>query len=100
MPHVIISANAANNINHLYGFITSKNPSAVARAAQSILKIVKLLEQHPNLGRPLEGMDGKIREVSIPFGRSGYVIRYIYEGTEIEIIAVRHMKEVGFQIED
>jgi len=100
MPQVIISANAANNINRLRGFLQSKNPNAAIRAAQAILKTVEVLEQHPQIGRPVEGMQGKVREVSIPFGRSGYVLRYLYKGVYVEIIAVRHMKEVGFQMED
>jgi len=100
MPQVILSAGAANDMNRLRGFLQSKNPQAAARAAQSIIKMIQRLEQHPQLGRPVEGMHGKIREVLIPFGRSGYLARYLYEGAAVEIIAVRHMKEAGFQMQD
>jgi len=100
MPRIIISDNAKNNIIRLREFLKGKNPNAAMRAAQAILKIVPILEQHPQIGRPIEGMEEKIREVSIPFGRSGYVVRYLYAGSYVKIIAVRHMKEVGFQIED
>jgi len=37
-----------------------------------------------------------MRELLIPFGRKGYVARYVYEGADVEIVAVRHMLEAGF----
>jgi len=98
MPQVIFSPGALRNIERLREFLRPKNPAAAERAAEAIIKAVLLLEQHPQIGRVVEETSGKIRDFSIPFGHSGYIARYAYEGGDVEIIAVRHMREAGFHI--
>jgi len=100
MPQIIFSSNAKNNLERLRRFIQSKNPQAAARAAQTIIKMIQVLMEHPQIGKPVEDTGGKMRELAVPFGRSGYVVRYVYEGGKVDILAVRHMKEAGFQMED
>jgi len=36
------------------------------------------------------------RDVVIPFGRRNYVLRYRIDGDDIVIVALRHVREVGF----
>jgi len=96
MPHVIISPIALRDIERLREFLRQKHPEAAARAAQAIIKTLLTLEQHPQIGRPVEGSIGAMRELLIPFGRNGYVARYVYEGADVEIVAIRHMLEAGF----
>jgi len=100
MPHVILSPVALRNIERLREFLRPKNPEAAARAAQAIINAIQVLGQHPQIGRTVPGTDGTVRDLSIPFGRSGYVARYAYEGMDVEILAVRHMREAGFQTEN
>ncbi len=57
---------------------------------------MRLLEAHPEAGRPAEGMDPDFRERWISFGRSGYVALYRLDGSRVVILAVRHGKELGF----
>jgi len=33
------------------------------------------------------------------FGNSGYIARYAFDGDGVEILAIRHMREIGFQVE-
>jgi len=99
MPQVIFSPGALRNLERLREFLRPKNPAAAERAAQSIAKAILLLEQHPHIGRVIEGTSGKIRDLSIPFGHSGYIARYAFEGDHVEILAIRHMREAGFQTE-
>jgi plasmid stabilization system protein ParE len=57
---------------------------------------VRIIAQHPEIGRPAEGMDLEYREWVINFGDSGYIALYRYEGETALIVAVRHQKEVGY----
>jgi len=100
MPRVIFSSTAVKNLKHLRDFLRLKNPAAAERAAQAIIKAIRLLEQHPKIGRPVKGEAGKMRDLPIAFGRSGYVVRYVFEDKDVEILTIRHMREAGFQIED
>jgi len=100
MSQVIISSNAIKNLERLREFLRPKNPEAATRASHAIVNAIQILAQHPQIGRPVERTSGKMRELSIPFGKKGYVARYIYEGMDVEIVAIRHMREAGFQIED
>jgi len=99
MPQVIFSSGALNHLEWLREFLRPKNPAAAERAGAVIAKTITLLEQHPHIGRVVEGTNGKVRDLSIPFGHSGYVARYAFEGEQVEILAIRHMREAGFHIE-
>jgi ParE toxin of type II toxin-antitoxin system, parDE len=33
----------------------------------------------------------------VPFGNSGYVVLYRYDGSHVVILAVRHAREAGYQ---
>ena len=57
---------------------------------------VRVIAQHPEIGRPAEGMEPEYREWVIDFGDSGYIALYRYEGETALIVAVRHQKEVGY----
>ena len=56
---------------------------------------VKLLGDHPEVGRPLTAMSPEFREWTIEFGSGGYVALYRFDGTEVTILAVRHGRESG-----
>lgn len=57
---------------------------------------MKIVEQHPEIGRPAEGMDPAYREWLIDFGGSGYVALYRLDGPTAVMLAVKHRKEVGY----
>jgi len=99
MPQVIVSPGALRNIARLREFLRPKNPAAAERAAAAIIKAILLLEQHPQIGRVVDDSSGKIRDLSIPFGHSGYIARYAFTGGDVEILAIRHMREAGFASE-
>jgi len=88
---------ALRDLERLRNFLRPKNPAAAKRAAVAIINAVKLLERHPQIGRPAEGMDDPaFRELLIDFGESGYVARYRLSKDSVTVLAVRHQKEVGF----
>ena len=96
MSRLIWSPSALLDVQRLYRFLAPKNPEAAKRAVQAIRQGVKVLEQQPGLGRPVEDMDDEFRDWIIDFGESGYVARYRVDQQSITILAVRHQKEVGF----
>ncbi|MFZ5581048.1 MAG: type II toxin-antitoxin system RelE/ParE family toxin [Pseudomonadota bacterium] len=96
MSRLIWSPSALLDVQRLYRFLAPKNSEAAKRAVQAIRLGVKVLEQQPGLGRPVEDMDDEFRDWIIDFGDSGYVARYRVDQQSITILAVRHQKEVGF----
>jgi ParE toxin of type II toxin-antitoxin system, parDE len=50
---------------------------------------VLALARHPEVGRPVDEMPPEFREF-IPFGQSGYVGPYRYDGKAVVVLAVRH----------
>jgi plasmid stabilization system protein ParE len=65
---------------------------------KAIRQGVKVLEQQPRVGRPVEDMDNEYRDWIIDFGDSGYVARYRVDPQFVSVLAVRHPKEVGLPL--
>jgi len=66
------------------------------RAIRSIRRGVRLLARHPEIGRPVDELPPEFREWFIPFGGTGYVALYRFDGALITILALRHAKEAGY----
>jgi plasmid stabilization system protein ParE len=96
MSRLIWTSLALLDVQRLYRFLASKNPDAARRAVKAIREGVKVLEQQPGIGRPVEDMDVAFRDWIIDFGDSGYVARYRLDPQSITILAIRHQKEVEF----
>ena len=96
MPRLIWTPSALLGVQRLYRFLVVKNPDAARRAVKAIRQGVKVLEQQPKVGRPVEEMDNEYRDWIIDFGDSGYVARYRVDPQFVSVLAVRHQKEVGF----
>ncbi len=96
MPRLIWTPSALLDVQRLYRFLVVNNPDAARRAVKAIRQGVKVLEQQPKVGRPVEDMDSEYRDWIIDFGDSGYVARYRVDPQFVSVLAVRHQKEVGF----
>lgn len=96
MPRLIWSPPALLDVGRIYRFLAAKNIDAARRAVKAIREGVKIIAQHPGVGRPAEDMEPEYREWPIDFGDSGYVALYRYDGKTAVIVAVRHQKEVGY----
>jgi plasmid stabilization system protein ParE len=102
MPQVKFAPAALRDLEQLREFLRPKNPAAAKRAAV-ITRAVKVLGQHPQIGRPVEETDVDVddpeytyRELPIGFGDSGYVVLYRHDGELVTVLALRHQKEVSF----
>lgn len=82
---------ARADLIRLRRFIEPKNPVAARRAAEALKKGADLLLEHPGMGRRLEGRPD--RELDIPFGKRGYVMRYRLDGDDIVILKIWHSRE-------
>jgi plasmid stabilization system protein ParE len=96
MPRLIWSPAALRDLQRLYRFLAENSPAAAQRAINLIRTSMKDVEQHPEIGRPAEGMDPVYREWLIDFGDSGYVALYRLDGLTAVILALKHQKEAGY----
>ena len=96
MPRLIWSPSAVRDVSRLHRFLTSKDREVAVRAIKSIRQGVKLLEQHPDAGRPAEGLPPEFREWPMDFGTSGYVALYRVAGQRVVVLAVRHAREFDY----
>jgi plasmid stabilization system protein ParE len=72
----------------LHDFLKSENPDAAKRAIKSIRQGANSLANFPALGKRLEGRQD--REIFVPFGKRGYVIRYRLDGVIPVILRIWH----------
>ena len=97
MPSVKFAAGALRDLKRLRGVLQHKNPMASQKAAATIIQSVQILEQHPQIGRPVEDMELEYRELIIGFGHYGYVALYRLDGEAVLVVAIRHQLEAGYQ---
>ena len=96
MPRLIWSRAALDDVARLHAFLSPTNRDAAQKAVRAIRAGVKGIEEHPQIGRPVEDMEPEFREWPIEFGAGGYVVLYHYDGREAVILAVRHGREAGY----
>ena len=97
MASIEFAAGALRDLARLRGFLQHKNPIASQRAAATIIQSVQILEQHPQIGRPMEDMEPEYRELIIGFGHYGYVVLYRLNGDTVIVVAIRHQLEAGYR---
>jgi len=97
MPSVKFTAGALRDLARLRAFLQHKNPIASQKAAATIVQSVQILNQHPQIGRPVEDIAPGYRELVTGFGHYGYVVLYRLDGSTAIIVAIRHQLEAGYQ---
>jgi plasmid stabilization system protein ParE len=96
MPRLIWTPEALLDVQRVHRFLAPKSVDAARQSIGAIRRGLKVLEQQPSLGRPVEDLADEFREWVIDFGDSGYVVRYRFDSEAVIIVAIRHQKEVGF----
>ncbi|SEL88194.1 Plasmid stabilization system protein ParE [Kosakonia sacchari] len=97
MPQVRWTSHALRDVQKLSRFLNQKNREASKKAVAEIRKYARLLETTPDIGVPDEDDEySGYRDLIIPFGASGYVLRYFLDNGQPIIVAVKHQKEAGF----
>ena len=96
MTRLVFSPRAFQDIERLAEFLTETDPSAANGTAEILIGGLRILQDHPLVGRPVEL---GYRELLISRGRTGYVALYKFDVEQdvVVILAVRHQREGGFQ---
>ena len=74
MPRLIYTPRALADMIRLREFIARHNPEAAARMSRILKESAARLKQYPMKGVLVE--DSPFRDLIIPFGASGYILRY------------------------
>ncbi len=82
------------DLQRLRNFILPHNVDAARRAVRTNQTAVSPLMLNPRIGKPVEDLPN-YHDIFIPFGSSGYVLRYRLQGDTVYVIAVKHGREAG-----
>ena len=95
MARLIYSVRALADTERLADFLRDEAPAAALKTVDVIVEAVKILGNHPLIGRPIEH---DLRELIISRGKTGYVALYSYEEAQdvVLILALRHQREAGY----
>ncbi|MFN3721059.1 MAG: type II toxin-antitoxin system RelE/ParE family toxin [Rhizobium rhizophilum] len=88
------NAKARTDLNRLHDFLLDRDVAAAERALDAIIDGISGLAHFPNMGRKLEHDGQQLRELLIPFGRTGYLALYqLSSDGDVNILAIRHQRE-------
>jgi plasmid stabilization system protein ParE len=90
---VVYSPRAIEHLERAFDFLAERDLRAATAAAAAIQPAVQILEQHPLIGRVVEG---ELRELVISFGRTGYIAlyRFLPARDEVRVLAIKHQREL------
>ena len=92
MSRVIWLPEAVRDIERRHDFLSRKDALAARNAALCIQAAARQIESFPEIGKPLEGPNGR-REVFAAFGAGAYVLRYRLTDEGPVVIRVWHSRE-------
>jgi plasmid stabilization system protein ParE len=90
---ILLSSEARSDVMRLRNFLEARNPRAAVRAMRAIWSALQRLEQFPESGRATD--DPGIRQIVVPFGASGYIVRYtiVPDNQAILVTRIWHGRE-------
>jgi len=94
---ILLSPDAALDIERVRDFLDIDNPEAAKRALRVIFAALDKVQDFPDLGRPTD--DADIRQIVIRFGAAGYILRYtiLAETGDLLVLRVWHGREARSQ---
>jgi plasmid stabilization system protein ParE len=97
LPQIVLTAGALAGIERCRNHLFARDPDAARRAASVIRNQLQVLSGAPMAGRPFP-VTPELRELIIPFGRTGYVALYHRDipSDRVLILAFRHQREAGY----
>jgi plasmid stabilization system protein ParE len=97
MPEVRLTAEARAQLERFSRFYDDSDRQVGLRAVRKIIDALQQLAQFPAIGRPVRD-HRELRELSIHFGRSGYVALYRHDprADAVVVLTIRHQKEAGY----
>lgn len=87
---VKISARAEKDIEKVENFLAQHSSATSQRARETLRLALNGLSDFAEVGSPHAG---GLRELYVPFGASGYVVRYEVRASEVRILRIWHGRE-------
>jgi plasmid stabilization system protein ParE len=84
---LVVSRAAVADLARLREFLADKSPTAAQRAVSTIVQAIDSLATYPDRAR-LSGVEG-LRDLIIPFGGSGYIVRFAVDPHRQEVLIMR-----------
>jgi toxin ParE1/3/4 len=84
---IYLSQEAADDVMRIREFLSAKNPDAAKRALAEIFSALQKVQIFPDLGKPTEDID--VRQIVVPFGNAGYIVRYTVRPGSGNVLALR-----------
>lgn len=91
MKRVIVTPRAYEDVRRLEAWLIDKDIAAAERVGPLLFEAMMSLSEFPERG--VQALRSRGRELFIPFGAHGYVIRYRVEATRVLIATVHHSLE-------
>ena len=98
MAKIVMQEAAFEDIERLYGFLDNIVGAAAKRAVRNIDQGIVRLARYPEL---VPTLNGEYRVLSIPFGKKGFSVAYVYEPEydEVVILGIKHQLEEYYPFE-
>jgi plasmid stabilization system protein ParE len=95
MTRWLVSEDAAQDLEELVEFLRAHQAEYAIETIDLILNAMNVLEQHPEIGRPVQH---NFRELVISRGKTGYIALYEYdaESDVVLVLAIRHQRQAGY----
>jgi len=95
MTRWLVSVDAAQDLEELVDFLRTHQAEHAVQTIDLILNALNILEQHPEIGRPVSH---HFRELIISRGKTGYVALYEFDKDSdvVLVLALRHQREAGY----
>lgn len=88
---VRLAPRAWRDLARLVDFLAPKSGRAEAKARAVLWTVIRSLDRFPERGAPTSVQH--VRALFIPFGRSGYIIKYLVEDDVVAILRIFHSLE-------
>lgn len=86
-----LTPRAWRDLSRLADFLAPKSRKAEAKARAVLRTAINALDQFPERGAPTSVEH--IRALFIPFGRDGYIIKYLVEADDVIVLRIFHSLE-------
>jgi plasmid stabilization system protein ParE len=95
LAQIEFTAEALRDLDRLFDFLAERDPGEAMAHQYAIRSAIEILSAHPQIGRP---MSGRIRELVISIGKTGYLAMYSFrpQRDEVRVLAVRHQRELDY----
>ena len=99
MPHLKYTDESKLDLVRFSDFFLENAPHKATEAITKILETIDILKSSPVIGRYCETRKGDFRELTIPYGQSGYVALYSFDEQKdlVTVHVIRHQKELGYR---